>query len=36
MQEIKKLKKEFHTIKKMGWVKSVNEGKGSIGLTFEN
>ena len=35
MQEIKILKKEFKKIKKKGWIRSVGEGKGSIGLTFE-
>lgn len=34
-EEIRMLQKEFKRIKKLGWVKSVNEGKGSIGLTFE-
>jgi len=35
MKEITILKKEFKKIKKMGWVKSVDEGKGSVGLTLE-
>ncbi len=35
MQEVKRLKKEFKRIRKMGWVRSVDEGKGSVGLTLE-
>lgn len=29
------LEKEFKNIKNMGWVESVNEGSGSVGLTLE-
>ena len=35
MKEITILKREFRKIKKMGWVRSVDEGKGSVGLTLE-
>ncbi len=34
-KEMQQLQKEFKKVKKLGWVKSVNEGKGSIGLTLE-
>ncbi len=35
MIDILHLKNEFRRIRDLGWVKSVNEGPGSIGLTFE-
>lgn len=31
-----KLIKEFHKIKNKGWIKSVSNSTGSIGITFEN
>ena len=34
-ENIQKLLNEFITISKKGWVKSVNHGTGSVGLTFE-
>jgi len=35
LKSIEILEKKFKKIKDKGWVKSVNEGKGSVGLTLE-
>lgn len=35
-EDIKKLLKHFHLISSKGWIKSINNSTGSIGLTFEN
>ena len=34
--EIKTLCKKFEEIKELGWIESVNKGRGSVGLTFES
>lgn len=34
-QDIEKFKELFETILKKGWIKSVNKGASSVGLTFE-
>lgn len=36
ISNITQLKNEFRNIKRLDWVKSVNEGAGSIGLTLES
>lgn len=34
--EMKKLVERFNEISKKGWLKSIGNNNGSIGLTFEN
>lgn len=34
-EDIEKLVQEFHLISSKGWIKSINNSTGSIGLTFE-
>lgn len=35
-QSIKKLKRQFNNIEKMGWIQSINKGASSSGIMFEN